>query len=852
MREFISIVKKLEPTIRQKPSDNSSTTNSVSTFPVADNSRTKQGTLYKQRDHFKGWRPRHFVLQDNLLHYFIDNVDPTPRNTLDLTGASINILKPVTVDGVEYFPFAITHPRSSPYNLSTTNKLESDLWVAKLIEASNFISEQESHHTSPTPSISIPVVSNSTASPLKREISSDVVMYENTANPIETRMYTPLTFLSKIEKNVELLIKKLSPDSGLNWEPLLEKNGVTAFKIPGPIMTVKSEINLPFSVIDVFAMLTNTDRQKELDPQRQIQEKLKKFSSHTWVDYIRFKAVWPTSARDFINLSHWRILNDNRVVLFAFSTDKFNNLRAPGADGTVRGDMLLGGFILTPTPQGTKLQYLVETDLKGSLPSSVVNFAANTQPLMLVTLKQKLDQDKEKGLITRPANTPPTYQEILSTLPSNFPLSTLEEEETPAEPPSTSSTTTSSANTTSSPIPSASASVSSTSTASSSKTDKNHPPVHRRATMLKMASRVPKITTSSLFILYLPGVLYFLIPNTSPVSPILRILAFFLGAIICFFYLIQLHLGIPDKKKNNPIIGRSYPHGFHTINFPVELGQLLLYLNKKRTDNELEITYTHLITKAASLTLLEMGQINGHVIMNKFYSNKNKSTVPATSVASHPPVDTSISITTADSRTVCYKIVDADAKPIEMIAEEIISATKEVHSSSSDSKVPPAIQKLENKLPTFLLYIVKSLLDILTAHFGISILGLSAFPYGVLSVVTSPSLDSENDFQITTLPQTSSFPSIFSYFFSTFPSIIVNIGGIRILPRLDSNRVVTGTPVLNLTLTFDSRGVTLPEARKFCARMQEFLTNPSLLEKMDQKYHFDREEAAKRKAYFGK
>ena len=46
----------------------------------------KAGICYKQRDVFKGWRPRHFVLVDYFLQYYIEADDAMPRNTLDLTG----------------------------------------------------------------------------------------------------------------------------------------------------------------------------------------------------------------------------------------------------------------------------------------------------------------------------------------------------------------------------------------------------------------------------------------------------------------------------------------------------------------------------------------------------------------------------------------------------------------------------------------------------------------------------------------------------------------------------------------------------------------------------------------------
>jgi hypothetical protein len=141
MQEYTNIVDSLEPNARagtaavagaaagasassgatsgQKPS---ASANQVDVSPA---SMRKQGTLFKQRDLFKGWRPRHFVLQDNFLHYYLEPDDAVPRNTLDLTGCSVTTTKSVFVDGVEYFPFIITHPKSkAPYHLSSDSKLD--------------------------------------------------------------------------------------------------------------------------------------------------------------------------------------------------------------------------------------------------------------------------------------------------------------------------------------------------------------------------------------------------------------------------------------------------------------------------------------------------------------------------------------------------------------------------------------------------------------------------------------------------------------------------------------------------------------------------------------------------------
>jgi hypothetical protein len=59
-----------------------------------------------------------------------------------------------------------------------------------------------------------------------------------------------------------------------------------------------------------------------------------------------------------VNIAHWRLLNDGRVVIVAFS-EKFDDIKPP-CDGHVRAEAILGGFLFTPCAEGTKIQYLVE------------------------------------------------------------------------------------------------------------------------------------------------------------------------------------------------------------------------------------------------------------------------------------------------------------------------------------------------------------------------------------------------------------------------------------------------------------------------------------------------------------
>lgn len=280
MAEYNQLVSKLEPSTRADltPSKRMSVVEGPS----------KKGILYKQRDVFKGWRPRHFVLQDNFLHYYLEPDDPMPRNTLDLTGCSVTTGKSVTVEGVEYFPFTISHPKAKQtYCLSTDSKLEADIWVAKIIDAANL----------PPVLMKDPVASRADADAPVTEISGaayappgDGFYLEGTAYPNDTRVDTPPAMLQKIERLCQEMLTSFQTDSG--WEPLWVKDGLTAKKrVSGNLIWVKGEISLPYCLYDIFQFITEGKNQQPLDPGRLEHVRFRVYSKHTWADYIRYRGV---------------------------------------------------------------------------------------------------------------------------------------------------------------------------------------------------------------------------------------------------------------------------------------------------------------------------------------------------------------------------------------------------------------------------------------------------------------------------------------------------------------------------------------------------------------------------------
>jgi hypothetical protein len=120
-------------------------------------------------------------------------------------------------------------------------------------------------------------------------------------------------------------------------------------------------------------------------------------------------------------------------------------------------------------------------------------------------------------------------------------------------------------------------------------------------------------------------------------------------------------------------------------------------------------------------------------------------------------------------------------------------------------------------------------LHFLGGHLGVSIpaLGVQPFPLGSCTIVTAPPPSTDNtaslDVDMTVIPTK----------YNAATPITLTIGGIHVAPKVDSDNRMVPTHVQSMTLTIDCRAATLPQGRQFAEKVQEFLTNPQLLDKFD-------------------
>jgi hypothetical protein len=110
------------------------------------------------------------------------------------------------------------------------------------------------------------------------------------------------------------LMDAASTDDPSKWSLMFNKKGVRGYSqvasgsSSSAAICVKGVCMMPFTIPEIYDIVANGERRIELDSQLAKYHRLHWFSRHTGVEHLQFKAVWPTTARDFCNLTHWRLL----------------------------------------------------------------------------------------------------------------------------------------------------------------------------------------------------------------------------------------------------------------------------------------------------------------------------------------------------------------------------------------------------------------------------------------------------------------------------------------------------------------------------------------------------------------
>lgn len=83
--------------------------------------------------------------------------------------------------------------------------------------------------------------------------------------------------------------------------------------------------------------------------------------------WVKIKAPWPVSPRDFVGIALRDFDDDECYVSMSSVTD---DAAVPPVSGCVRGNLMISGWKITKTANGVAITYITQVDLAGSIPSS--------------------------------------------------------------------------------------------------------------------------------------------------------------------------------------------------------------------------------------------------------------------------------------------------------------------------------------------------------------------------------------------------------------------------------------------------------------------------------------------------
>lgn len=267
--------------------------------------------------------------------------------------------------------------------------------------------------------------------------------------------------------------------------------------------------------------------------------------------------------------------------------------------------------------------------------------------------------------------------------------------------------------------------------------------------------------------------------------------------------LVYVCLGAPRHEERTP----STLGGRITLRIPIDLGKPLRYLELLKVNTGVEVKLTHLVVKAVAVALRLTPAMSGHMFMGAYYPSRKTG------------VDVSVSVELSEGRTALAKVCDADSRPADEITLDLQAQTKALRRT----RVQSASSNYSALIPLEITEVVSGVVATFSAlGFDWPRLGLVGYPQGECSVVMSLDRDGEQDLDISLGPD---MPMG-----SGCAPVVVTVGGIRVQTKLDEERRLLGTPVINVAVSVSCEAASVTEARKFTAKLQSLLNNPSTLD----------------------
>lgn len=376
----------------------------------------KAGHLYKKTGGLtRSWRSRFFSLEGSVLYYYKHEGDSVPRGIVVLAGCQVTPTK-----DKKYYSFRISHPKTSRvYDLAATLPSRTEDWIEALTTAILHANMAESLAASALsaqqgdvgdirasvadvrPSMAMDMRASmaeprpSTVDFLHSSSSSSMVDYAGLAAVHVDDAPIPEQFEDRLESLMCEFVKQAQDDAE-GWKLETEKRDVKAYvRKASRVGAYKGVGFINYHPHAVLKLILELSRRQSFDPQLLATQRIHVFDDHTFVDHLTYKAVFPASARDFVNITHWRVLKDGSIVVLA-TYDEGNEYFKTQEPQAVRAKALMAGFVLTPNEDytGVKAVYITKADIKAGIPSGLQTKLFIKQAFVIDGIRKALEEDE--------------------------------------------------------------------------------------------------------------------------------------------------------------------------------------------------------------------------------------------------------------------------------------------------------------------------------------------------------------------------------------------------------------------------------------------------------------------------
>uniref|UniRef100_K3WTQ1 START domain-containing protein n=1 Tax=Globisporangium ultimum (strain ATCC 200006 / CBS 805.95 / DAOM BR144) TaxID=431595 RepID=K3WTQ1_GLOUD len=367
----------------------------------------KSGHLYKRSGVVRSWKPRFFSLEGTVLYYFKREGDAQPKGIVVLTGCHVT-----RTHDKKFYSFRIAHPHTSKvYDLAATLQSRTQDWIDALEHAAQLMIPSSSSAPSMTSlarstsasSISSDSGSRTRASTMGMRPSLSSGSFD--AMDLETIRVDDVTPPQQHKDRLEALMGEFvhqARDDAAGWKFQIEHRDVKAFvRTASKLGAFKGVGVINAHPYKVLQLILDISKRHLFDPQLLTKQRVHVYDQHTFVDHLVYKAVFPAAPRDFLNITHWRVLNDGSMLVVAASIlddDREGMALCPKQEPKiVRASAILGGFLLVPNADYTSVTatYILKADVKSGIPQAMQTKLFVKQAFVIDGIRKALDDEDD-------------------------------------------------------------------------------------------------------------------------------------------------------------------------------------------------------------------------------------------------------------------------------------------------------------------------------------------------------------------------------------------------------------------------------------------------------------------------